>query len=36
MKFDKVNIEHINLALQDFKEKGLPKASRHLPILMLK
>ena len=24
MKFDKVNIEHINLALQDFKGKGLP------------
>ena len=24
MKFDKVNIEHITLALQDFKKKGLP------------
>lgn len=24
LKFDKVNIEHITLALQDFKKKGLP------------
>ena len=36
MKFDKVKIEHITLALQDFKEKGFQRVSRHLPILILK
>ena len=25
MKFDKLRIEHINLALQDLKDKGFPK-----------
>jgi hypothetical protein len=25
MKFNKVNLEHINLAIEDFKEKGFPK-----------
>ena len=25
MKFDKVKIEHINLAIKDFKEKGFPE-----------
>lgn len=35
MKFDKVKIEHITLALQDFKEKGLPegfKASAYFDV----
>ena len=35
MKFDKVLIEHINLALQDFKEKSIPvgfKASAYFDI----
>jgi hypothetical protein len=26
MKFDKVKIEHINLSLKDFKEKGFPES----------
>ena len=35
MKFDKVKIEHINLALQDFNDQGLPegfKASAYFDI----
>lgn len=28
MKFDKVEIEHINLALKDFKDKGFPEGFR--------
>ena len=36
MKFDKVQIELINLAIKDFKEKGFPEGFRHLLILILK
>jgi hypothetical protein len=25
MKFDKVNLEHINFAIKDFEEKGFPE-----------
>ena len=25
MKFDKVNLEHINLGVKDFNEKGFPE-----------
>jgi len=35
MKFEKVKIEHVNLAIQDFMEKGLPtgfKASAYFDV----
>ncbi len=35
MKFDKVEIEHINLTIKDFKDKGFPdvfKASAYFDI----
>ncbi|WP_415374227.1 hypothetical protein [Patiriisocius sp. Uisw_017] len=33
MKFDKVNLEHINLAINDFKEKGFPEGFKQSAYL---
>ena len=35
MKFDKVNIEHVNLVIQDFKEKGLPQGFKVEAYMMV-